>query len=160
MKLTMLMVLTVLMMPWSAFADSMLCIAEKSVGFDWEQEQWVPKVFRTDSKYILRTASDEDKDKAIKNTRLNRLTKDQITHVWTPFGSDHNVVCWSNDISVRCDGIGVFTYRKESRMFTHQDGLGLLTLSPSGVAEYKNLFGESFKGMPSVVIETGSCSKI
>ena len=159
MKLTMLMVLTVLMMPWPAFADSMLCISEKAVGFEWEQEQWVPKIFSGGSKYILRTATDEDKEKAIKNP-VNRLTKGQITHVWTPFGMDFNVSCSSDDTWVRCEDLSVFSYRKESRMFTHENGLGLLTLSPSGVAKYKNLFGGSFKQIPSVVIETGSCSTI
>ena len=140
-----------------SYADSMLCIAEKSVGFEWEQEQWMPKIFSTNSKFILRTATDVDKDKATNYMPQMRFRKDQITHVFSRFGSGDLHPCRSSKITITCDtGFGEFYFRKRSQRFVIDHGFGTVMMDQSQVREFKKEYG--FIGEAHV--ETGSCSKI
>jgi hypothetical protein len=141
----------------TSFSDSMLCIAEKSVGFEWEQEQWMPIIFSTNSKLILRTATDVDKDKATNYMTQMRFRKDQITHVLSMFGTGGLHPCRSNKTTISCyTGFGEFHFRKRSQRFVIDHGLGTVLMDQSQVREFKKEF--NFLGGSNV--ETGSCSKI
>jgi hypothetical protein len=141
----------------TSFAGSMLCIAEKSVGFEWEQEQWMPIIYSTDSKFILRTATDVDKDKATNYMTQMRFRKDQITHVLSRFGLGSLHPCRSDKTTISCDtGLGEFYFRKRSQRFVIDHGLGTVLGDQSQVREFKKEYG--FIGGANV--EIGSCSKI
>ena len=159
-KLTATLCLTIAVLLGSvstSFADSMLCIAEKSVGVEWEQEQWMPKIFSTNSKFILRTATDVDKDKATKYMPQNRFRKDQITHVLSMFGLSSLHACWSGKESISCDtGIGELNFRKRSQRFVFESSLGTAMMDQSQVREFKKKYGY----IGGSLVETGSCSKI
>tara|TARA_R110000824_G_scaffold203813_1_gene388501 strand:- start:2299 stop:2784 length:486 start_codon:yes stop_codon:yes gene_type:complete len=140
-----------------SYADSMLCIAEKSVGFEWEQEQWMPIIFSTNSKFILRTATDVDKDKATKYMPPNRFRKDQITHVLSRFGFSSLHPCRSGKIAISCDtDFGEFHFRKRTQRFVIDHGLGTVLMDQSQVREFK----KKYDVLGGSNVETGSCSKI
>jgi hypothetical protein len=149
-------VIALLMMPFSALAESSLCIAEKSVGYDWENNQWVPKIFRTESKYILRTATDEDRNKQSLGNPIG-LAKTRISHVVSQFGHKSLFACWNNEISIVCDlFVGAFNLRKSSQKFSYVANLETLKLNQSEVQDFE----KRFHPMSSAFIEIGSCSNI
>jgi len=154
MDLKFLAVLVVLLVPSNAMAEALLCITESTVGYNWENDRWTPKIFNNDTKYTIRAARKED---ATEMPFVDKNNKSQMSHVLRKVDTGLLSPCFNNEDRVYCEILaGNFNFRKDTKRFYRTNGIGWLSMDKGGVEN----FIKNFHGMDSSYIEVGSCSEI
>ncbi len=97
----------------TASAESYLCIAEGTVGFDGDND-WKPKIYKSGGKYIVRPPTAKEK--------ANNMSKRSSAPYWVlAFGSDYpEAVCntiSSDGTQIDCGGFIEFKLNTSSLRF-------------------------------------------
>ena len=140
-----ILVLSVLLLPLSAIADSYICVVDNMTGFR-AKDNWKPVIFSENFKYIVRPPKAGD--------FLYEQFKSNNIYVVMEIGGDNvpNASC-DRDFDVTgvltCDGSMTFRMHRHTLNFiTVREG-GYLYLSDDGTGE-----------LSDVGVEIGKCSKI
>jgi len=82
--------------PAAALADQFLCTADRAAGFSYDKvtEEWVSKIFKTDSKWIVRIK------KGAATYEVVKMGQEEPTYECVAPGKI--------DAVIRCEGVGTF----------------------------------------------------
>ena len=127
------------------FGETYLCIAESAAGFDGDQN-WKPKTFKTDSKYLIKTIDEEILSSyPILGSQFN--AKDAKYWI-SEFGDDFPIAFCPHSIltGYKCGGLGLtLWFDSKALKFT--------------VLNYGGWMNEHLE-TDDTALEIGKCSKI